>query len=302
MKKATSKTKSNPYWRYEEALSRVRSNACESSDIWVRKLCGILKLRDKYREAFADDWSYVFTSRLPLYAKLLNSFEDTKTGGDRDLLEAVLLASPDLKKSAETLDRPEFDQLFLGLYKQLFFDINNVVGNQFAAFQQFIVPMLKADSSKLALGNIWKVLALVGGISLLVRKGFGTEPMDAGDIEYLLQLAAFRHCSELLRYASSGSKMFENNPAAGVLLNTLTELGSMRGRGRRSDWLSELKGVVQNNFNSLLSGELKLLATLPKDKMLKLATMDGQFFPDQECAVEKTKHIVFEDKGTKSDD
>ena len=295
MKKAQSGSKLNPYWRFEEAVQCVRKPACAPSDIWVRKLCAILRLRDKFRVKYKDESSFRFAERFPLYSDLLAAFENTTPGGSRDLLEAVLIASPDFKMSAKTLDHPRFDSLFIGLYKQLFFDLSYIAGNRIAEFQCFITPMLEANSSKIAIGHIWKLLALTGGMPLLMRKGLGTEVIGGEDVNYLLQLAAFRHCSEIMRYASIGSDLFKENPGTAPLLATLADMHTVRGRGRRNDWLAEIKEVVRNNINTLLSGELKLLSAPAKDKLLKLAEIDGQFCPQLEETMETTKHIIYTD-------
>ena len=284
----------NPYWRYEEAVKLCKdSKACGSRDLWVRKLCSILKLRDKYRKRYKQNASIKFSEKYPLYASLLDAFEDSSIGGSRDLLEAALLCSADVAEIAAKIDNDKYDSLFFGLYKQLFFDVSKVRGNRIAEFQCFIVPMLSADAKKMAMGHIWKLLALTGGLNLLVRKGLGTEALGGEDVDHLLQLAAFRHCSELLKYCSGGSDVFKENPIAASVLTTFSDLQAVRSRGRRSDWLAQVKDVVRNNINTLLSGSLKLLSAPVKEKLLMLGELDGQFCPDVKETLEITQHCTY---------
>ena len=294
MRKTKSRREFDPYHRYESAMRRILSkkDAADIKDSWERKLYQILRLREAFKKEYADDYALKFEQRFPLYAGLLSAFEDTRIGGDRDLIEAMLLCSLDINKTAAEFRHPRFDSMFLSLYKKLFYDITPALLNSADRFQAIIRPMLSADSDRLAVGHIWKILALAGGSSLLLRKGLGTESLRGEDIEQLLQLSGFRHCSTMLQYTNQGSAFFKDNPGVAVMLNSLTDFDSIRGSGRRADYLAEISNVAKNNFNSLLKGELKLLA-VPDNDVLRLAEFDGQFSPDVAGAMEITKHVTF---------
>ena len=295
MHKANNRQRFNPYHRYEKAARRILSKTGTSEvakDPWEQKLFDILSLRERFKREYKDEYKLEFSDRFPLYAGLIDAFEDTRIGGDRELLEAMLLCSVDTQAVASAFNHPRFDSLFLGLYKKLFYDVTDVLLSTADRFQTVIGPMLQANSDRLAVGHIWKILALTGGASLLLRKGLGTESLRGEDIEHLLQLSGFRHCSTMLQYTSQGSAFFKDNPGVAVMLNSLADFDSIRGTGRRVDYLAEISNVAKNNFNSLLKGELKLLA-VPDNEVLRLAEFDGQFCPDIAGALETTKHLTF---------
>lgn len=261
----------------------------------------MLKLRERFKSEYPTTYMIEFSDRFPLYASLLTAFEDTRNGGDRDLLEAMLLCSLELDKINECFSHPRFDAMFLGLYRKLFYDIVPVLTNELNIFQTVIGPMLTANSDKLAIGHIWKILALSGGGSLLKRKGIGTEALRGEDIAYLLQLAGFRHCSNILQYTGQGSAFFKENPGVALMLNSLADFDSIRGNGRRTDYLAEISNVAKNNFNNLLNGELKLLG-VPDTEVLRLTEFDGQFRPDIDGTIEYTEHLTFIDNEKEPED
>lgn len=302
MRKTNKKSDFNPYHRYENAMRRISSkDSTPSTDIWENKMYDILKVREIFKNKYKDNYLVHFESKCPLYASIITAVEDTRIGGDRDLLEATLLCGADLNKIATELNHPRFDSLFLGLYKKLCYDVTPVLCSPALIFQYIISPMTGADSDKLAVGHIWKVLALAGGINLLKRKGLDKTPIKAEDIEYLLQLASFRHCSSLLQYTASGSKFFENNPAAAMAITALADFDSVRSSGRRLDYIGELSSVAKNNFNNILNSELKLLS-VPDDVVSKLVEFDGTFRPDISDALEYSKHVTFIDNEDIEDD
>lgn len=301
-KKAQTKADFNPYQRYENALRRILSNdSTPSGDAWENKVYDILKLRESFKQKYGNDYLRPFEQRFPLYASLLTSVEDTRTGGDRDLLEAVLLTSLDLSKIDEEWKHSRFDRMFLGLYRKLFYDVTRILGNKSLEFQYIVAPMTKADSDKLAVGHIWKILALVGGMNLLKRKGLGTDPIKAEDIAYLLHLASYRHCSNLLQYTSQGKSFFMENPAAAMAITALADFDGVRANGRRADYLAELSSVAKNNLNSLLNGELRLIS-VPEEEIAKLVEFDGTFRPDITNTLEYSSHVTFIDSGDSVDE
>lgn len=298
MRKAKTKSNFNPYQRYENAFRRFAAKLdIPCTDVWENKIVDILQVREVFKTKYKDNYLRYFERKYPLYASLITAFEDDKIGGDRDTLEAVLLSSVDTTTIADNWKHPRFDALFLSLYRTLFYNITPVLGNHSLEFQYIIAPLLKLDSDKLAVGAVWKILALTGGISLLCRKGFANEAIKAEDIEYLMQLASYRHCSTMLQYTVQGRVFFNENPAAALAINSLATFDGVRGNGRRPDYLAELSAVAKNNFNSLLTGELKLLS-VPDSEIVALVEYDGAFRPDITNALEYTKHVTFIDSET----
>lgn len=296
MQKTQKRSAFNPHHRYENAMRRILSSRSSASgDVWEDKLYNMLWLREQFKEEYGDDYYKYFEDRYPLYSALLSAAEDTRIGGDKDTLEAMLLCGIDTAKVADCLEHPRFDSLFLCTYRKLFYDIVPALTNQAVTFQCIIAPMTRADTDKLAVGHIWKLLALAGGAPLLRKKGFGTDPIKGGDIEYLLQLACYRHCSSLLQYSAAGRKFFADNPAAAAALTTLMDFDTIRSNGRRADYIGELEQVIKNNYNNLLSCELKLLSVSDAE-LAKLAEYDGQFRPDLSNMIEYNKHITFNDE------
>lgn len=302
MLKTGTKAKFYPYQRYENALRVYKSGEGEPSlSVWESKILDILRIRSKFKERYANNYLKHFEDKYPLYASLITAFEDDKIGGDRDVLEAVILSSLDTEKIEQHWKHPRFDSRFIALYRTLFYNVVNILGTHALEFQYIIAPLLTKDSNRLAVGAVWKILALVGGIDLLCRKGFGNSAIKGDDIEHLLQLAGFRHCSTLLQYTAEGKAFFEENPAAALALNSLATFEGVRGNGRRSDYIAELSSIAANNFNTLLSGEFKLLS-VPDTEIMKLVEYDGQFRPDITNTLEYNNHITFIDNEDRDDD
>lgn len=292
MKQTLTRKKFNPYYRIEEARAIIKSNRQASDDIWVNKLVDILRLRDTFKQEYTDDYQTYFEEKFPLYADLLNAYEDTRIGGDRELLEACMLANGDCGEISEYLDNPRFTPHYLMLYRQLFYAVDLTISNKASIFQNIVAPILKSNGSKLAVGVIWKLLALVGGLSLLFNKGLGTTAIRIEDMEYLMQLTCMRHLSTMLQYASSGVEFFEENPAAAMTLSALAEFDGLRGSGRRTDYIANITDVSKNRFSNVLSGELRLISA-PNDILIKMSEVDGTFEPALEGAMEVTKHLTF---------
>lgn len=263
-------------------------------DQWEKKLINIYKLRSVFKDKYPKIWHTEFEQSFPLYSKLLDVYEGSEPGGDKDVIESALLSGVKCDEIVDKLNLSKFDPLFLALYRDLFYDVLPILGNPVAEFQFIVSPILRAGTNKLPIGAIWKVLALVGGISALRRKGFGTEPMKAEDISYLLQLAAFRNCSMIMQYTTSGMSFFEDNPGALAILNTLADFDGIRGTGRRIDFLAEVSDVAKNNISVLLSENLKLLST-SDDIVESLVGLDGAFNVDKGNTIERHEHVNFLD-------
>lgn len=292
MKSTLTRKKFNPYFRVDEAKAIIKHNRPVSSDVWVNKLVGMFKLRDSFKSEYGESYLAAFEESFPLYADLLNSFEDVRIGGDRDLLEAVIIASADCAEISETLNNPRFTPQYITIYRQLFYDTSLVMSNKAAMFQNIVAPLLKANSGKLSVGVIWKILALSGGLPLLEKKGLGTSAVRAEDMEYLMQLTCFRNLSTMLHYASDGVSFFEENPAAAMTLSALADFDGLRGSGRRRDYIAAISDTAVNAFSSILSGELKLISA-PTEVVARLSELDGTFSPDKSGTFEVTKHLTY---------
>jgi hypothetical protein len=302
MRKTTTGGEVDPRRRVKKVLLKLEHPETSAPlDGWDAKLLSIYKLRAAFRAKYPKTWHIEFTESYPLYASLLDVYEDTTTGGDKDVIEAALLASIDCASIAKELQEDKFSPLFLGLYRTLFYDVLKVLGNPVSEFKSIIAPIIQTDSDKLAVGAIWKLLALLGGLPVLTRKGFGTAAMKAEDLAYLLQLAAFRNCSMILKYANKGLPFFEDNPAAMHVLSTLAEFDGIRGNGRRMDYLAEVSSVAKNNLSALLSSSLRLL-NVDADEVASLAELDGQFRTDANSSIEYHKHINFLDNNEVDDE
>lgn len=293
MKKTLHKNYIDPYHRYLKAKSIIDNGGINTpiKDIWVDKLVNILILRDEFKKKYNATYMDHFSEKFPLYANLIEAFEDTRAGGDRDLLEASFLASLDCAKIAESLNTERFNSLFLSLYRELFYDVREILKSSSQLFQYIIQPITQADSDKLAIGHIWKLLALTGGLTALKRKGFEADAIKAEDLAYLLQIASFRNCSMLLQYSSLGKSFFIDNPAAATALTALSDFDGIRGPGRRVDYLGEVSAVAKNNLSNLLKNEIKL-KSIPEKIVEKLTELDGVFSLDNSEVFEQIEHIT----------
>lgn len=293
MRKAFTGDVLNPHHRVQKVLLKLEHpNTSVQLDDWDAKLLSMYKLRAKFRDTYPKTWHIEFNESYPLYCSLLDVYEDTNNGGDKDIVEAALLASVDCDKIAESLSESKFSSLFLGMYRTLFYDVLSILGNPVSEFRAIVAPLTQIDSDKLAVGAVWKLLALLGGLPVLTKKGFGTDAMKAEDLAYLLQLAAYRNCSMILKYSNKGLPFFEDNPAAMHVLTTLAEFDGIRSQGRRLDYLAEVSSVAKNNLSVLLSSSLKLL-NAPSDTVAELSELDGSFNTSESSLIEYHEHINF---------
>ena len=236
-------------------------------DPWTQRLYDILMLRRKYQEgdkkkkgklkSFAKSW--------PLFNLLLNTFESTGIGSDREALEAAIIASDDSEEIANTVKRVGFTPAFINLYKKFFYD----------------------------LGAVWKLLACSGGLKLLKEKGFNSAAIKPEDISYLLQFTCMRNCSMLLQYAAKGADMFEDKTNLQSFMLTLSDFDGIRGAERRPDGFAVDRGVNRNMYNSMLNEGVKLISA-PDEIADTLIKADGAFHPELEEAREYVKHSFLE--------
>ena len=302
MRKAVNGDGLNPRHRVLKVFRKLEHpQSSVELDMWDAKLLSIYKLRDTFKEKYPKTWHIEFSSTYPLFCSLLDVYEDGTTGGDRDIVEAALLAHVDCAAISQALDCDKYSPMFLGLYRTLFYDVVPILGNSVAEFKYLVAPITNVESDKLAIGSVWKMLALIGGLPTLKRKGFGTEALKAEDLAYLLQLAAYRNCSMILKYSNTGLPFFTDNPAAMHALSTLAEFDSIRGTGRRTDYLAEISSVAKNNLSVLLSSSLKLL-NVPTEEVSQLTALDGKFSTDTVNNIEYHEHINFIDNNSEVSD
>lgn len=281
-----------PAKRYYLAIACLENGQeAESDDPWTQRLTDILSLRKLYLSVKGG--SRKFDREWPLFSLLLDTFESTGIGSNKDVLEAALIASNSSKEIADTLKKDGFTESFINLYAKFFYDLSDIKGNDVKFAQHILLPILRENTNKLAVGAIWKLLACSGGLQMLVEKGFRSTAIRPEDISYLLQLTCMRNCSMLLQYASEGSAMLADQPGIQTFMTTLSDFDGVRGSDRRSDGFAVTTGTNRNIYNSMLSAGIKLISA-PDEISSDLLTADGTFHPELDGAQEYSKHTELE--------
>lgn len=281
-----------PARRYYVAVKEVSKPGTQSSDDpWVQRLVDILTLRNSYNSV--KDGSDKFAAEWPMFHLLLTTYESNGIGCNRDVLEAAIIASRSSKEIATALNKPGFTESFIDLYKKFFYDLSDIRDNDVRFAQYVLLPILRQDTDKLAVGAIWKLLACSGGLPMLIEKGFRSTAIRPEDISYLLQLTCMRNCSMLLQYASQGRAMLAEQPGVQTFMTTLSDFDGVRGSDRRSDGFAVTTGLNRNIYNSMLSAGIKLISA-PDEISSELLTADGNFHPELEGAQEYSKHTELE--------
>lgn len=292
MKSTDHKRFQGPYGRYFRATFELEHPEIHSSeDPWVNKLKSIMGTRNCYMKNKAGN---KFMVDFPLFYELFSVFEDTKTGSDKELLEACLVSGSSFEDIEKALDIPKFNSLFIGLYHELFYNVRPLLGNDVLFQQHVVLPMLQKDTDKVAIGALWKMLSRAGGLPLLMEKGMGSAAIRAEDISYLMQLCSYRNCTMMLKYASSGLTMLADYPNVNVVFDRLSDFDSIRGYDRRPDGFAKLTGVSDNIFNDMLNAGIKLIG-LPDDLSEGVFLADGVFNPDMAEATEKPEHTLIDE-------
>ena len=285
-----------PYGRYHRAVYEFKHpDYPRSSDPWVRKLCAMIEQRESYgsdRERYALDW--------PLYARLFDTFEDVRVGSTKEMIEALLLCTRESVDEqgntyTEPLDYSEltdvfgqderFNEFFLGLYQELFYNIRKLQENDIFAMKYVLLPIMTSSGSKLAVGAIWKIVAHAGGIEALRRRGFSTDPIAPEDLDYLFHMLSIRNCTTMLSYISNGASMIENSPGVAQLITALTTLESERAPHRRNDGFRRRASSKPSMASSLLLDFVKLIkepVAYAEDALLG----EGTFRPTDTDSVE----------------
>lgn len=281
-----------PSRRYYIALKELGNNDSQGSeDPWVQRLVDIIRLRKRYMSV--EGGSDKFAREWPMFHLLLSTYESNGIGSNRDVIEAAIIASPSSKEIADTLSKDGFTESFIDLYKKFFYDLADIRNNDVKFAQYILLPILRGNTDKLAVGAIWKLLACSGGLKMLVDKGFKSTAIRPEDISYLLQLTCMRNCSMLLQYAAEGRAMLAEQPGVQSFMTTLSDFDGVRGSDRRPDGFAVTTGMNRNIYNSMLSAGIKLISA-PDEISSELLLADGTFHPELEGAQEYSKHAELE--------
>ena len=279
-----------PYGRYRRAVYEIdNKNAVQSDDIWIVQLKHILNTRKAYKNDYVS-----FYEGWPLYANLLNIFESTGIGTLRGLIEALLLTGVPLTGCAQFTKEAGLDEFSLGLYKELFFNIDSCKNNIVDMQRYVLIPMLANNSDKLQLDTIWKLLAFCGGLETLVRKGFGTEPLSPEDIDYLLHYGSLRNCSLLMSYISDGAAFVERFPNIQTMLNNITMFELSRNvKDRGIGGLKSIQTIdVGTEMSRALADTIQMIKTIPPmtEDMINIS---GVYRPELDVCVEECQFTEY---------
>jgi len=210
-----------PRGRYHRAVFELDHPDCaQSDDIWVIKLKQILKQRAEY-----DSVKYMEDN--PLYYTLLSVFENDSTNSPKHMLEAMLVTGVPFETVAEKLQDAAFpDGLVVGLYHELFYNIRPLLESVPMMYRYIVQPLMNCNGRQIPIGELWKLLAYCGGLDVLEASGFGTRPLNAEDMAYLVQLGGYRNAALMLKYIADGDHFAKENPIAANIVLGLAELNN----------------------------------------------------------------------------
>lgn len=271
-----------PYGRYHRAVFEFEHPEYErSSDIWVRKLVNMIEHRNRYTDLhrYQEEW--------PLFARLFDVFENDSVGSLRWIIEALLLTEASYGQLEQAMGNdPRFNRLFFSLYHELFYHIR-IYRSDMVAMNRFVMlPIMQYNGSRLAIGQIWKLLAHAGGLQTLLRKGFGSEPFTADDLDYMLHIGCMRNCTMVMNYTAAGGAFLEDNPATTAMLEKITEFESSRNPARRQDGFKEVEETTATAYGTMLDGLVTLIKK-PRQLTEALVSTNGSFMPEIPEAIEK---------------
>lgn len=271
-----------PYGRYHRAVFELEHpEYSKSADIWVRKLANMLQHRKQYKDP------YQYQNEWPLFARLFDVFENDSTGSLRWMIEALLLTEADYGQLEQALGRdPRFNRLFIALYHELFYHIRPYQHDTASMNRFVMLPIMQYNGNQLAIGQIWKLLAHAGGLQALMRKGFGTEPFTADDLDYMLHIGCMRNCTMVMNYTARGPSFLNDNPAIATMLEKITEFESGRNPNRRQDGFKELEEKTETAYGTMLDGLVTLIKK-PRQLPESLVSTNGSFMPELPEAIEK---------------
>lgn len=245
-----------PHGRYHRARYELdHPEVTPSDDIWVIKLKQLLKQRESYESPvqYAED--------NPLFHTLLSIFENDGLSSRKHMLEAMLVTGEDFDTIARKLDDPVIpDGLVVGLYHELFYNIRPYIKSVPEMYRYVVQPLMQCNGKQLPVGQIWKLLAYVGGVDVLEASGFGTRPVSAEDMAYLVQLGGYRNAALMLKYIADGDSFAKDNPVA---VNIMLGLGEMSqqisGDVRNKLGFKQLEVKSGQDYSHALTGLFKMV-------------------------------------------
>lgn len=257
-------------------------DAKPSNEVWVKKLKDMYNQRDYY-----DDLVQ-YEDENPIYAALLNIYEDTRVTAVKPILEAFLLTELSFEQISLKLRHlnPLYNPLFIGLYHDLFYNIRPYANDELAMYKYVIQPMLTFSGSTLAVEHIWKLLAYRGGSQLLMDVGFGSKPFSPDDIDYLLHLTSMRSASMMLEYATKGIRSFgEDAPLASNVLGVIYKYEAARSLDRDEQGARLITDTSATAFSSALTSVFKKITHKEPSEQQLLS--DGKFDTNNKDAIEE---------------
>lgn len=273
-----------PYGRYHRAVFEIENKqAVPSTDMWVVQLKHILMTRNAYKQDYVS-----FYEAFPLYAQMLNIFESSGEGTLRGLVEALIMTGAPLKQCALFTKEAKLDEFGLGLYKELFFNIDTVKDNIVDMQRYVLIPMLANNSDRIQLNAIWKILAFCGGLPTLIKKGFGTEPFAPEDMDYLLHYGSLRNCSLLMSYIADGASFVERCPNIAGLLDQITAFEMNRNvKDRGLGGFKSIEIVDQGTeMSRTLANTIQMIKSVP-ELTDEIIAASGTYHPEMDSCVEE---------------
>ena len=245
-----------PLGRYHRARYELDNPEVKpSSDVWVIKLKQVLTQRDAYKSIIA------YKEANPLFSTLLDIFENDGITSRKHMLEAMLVTGEDFDDIARHLDDPAIpDGLVVGLYHELFYNIRPYLKSVPEMYRYIVQPLISCNGKQLPLGRIWKLLAYVGGMDVLEASGFGTRPLSAEDLSYLVQLGGYRNAALMLKYIADGDGFAKENPIALNIVMGLSELSRQTSHDVRDNLgFKRLEVATTQDYSHALTGLFKMV-------------------------------------------
>lgn len=271
-----------PRGRYWRAVYELENPAVKpSKDVWVIKLKRMLQQRKNY-----DPIRYA--EEQPLYYGLFGMFENDSVNSPKHMLEAMLVTGASFTDVANRLQDPAIpDGLVVGLYHELFYNIHPYLDSVPMMYRYVVQPLIGCDGSALPLGAIWKLLAYCGGIDVLEASGFGTRPVTAEDVAYLIQLGGYRNAAMMLSYITNGADFAKDNPVAANIVFGLTEMTTQASGDRNKMGFKTITTKATTDYSQALTGLFRMVYEEGDSKQMSLTTEDKLI----EC-----KPVKFEDE------
>ena len=210
----------------------------------------ILKQRDDY------DSIAKYSEENPLFSTLLEIFENNGVTSRKHMLEAMLVTGEDFETIAKKLNDPVIpDGLVVGLYHELFYNIRPYLDSTPSMYRYIVQPLMQCNGLSMPIGELWKLLAYVGGMDVLEASGFGTRPLSAEDLAYLVQLGGYRNAAMMLKYIADGDSFAKDNPIAANIVMGLAELSKQTAHDVRDTLgFKKLENANVQDYSHALTG------------------------------------------------